>query len=53
MGEKRHKHLVRLIRRIAREEAYQVLDEHMEGYERRETPAEGRLEREKKREVTS
>lgn len=32
--------LVRLIRRIAREVAWEVVDEHLDDYEHREKPAE-------------
>ncbi len=32
--------LVRLIRRIAREEAWQIIDEHLEDYVHRERPTE-------------
>ena len=32
--------LIRLIRRIAREEAWQILDEHLSDYMYQETPAE-------------
>lgn len=38
--DSKHKWLVRLIRRLAREEAYAVLDEHLDDYEHREKPAE-------------
>lgn len=33
-----HKRLIRLIRQIAREEAYAVLGEHMDDYEHKEKP---------------
>ena len=29
----KHKELVRLIRRIAKEEAYEIIDEHLDAYE--------------------
>jgi len=32
----KHKDLVRLIRRIAREEAFEVIDEHLDDYEHKE-----------------
>ena len=32
--------LIRLIRRIAREEAWQIIDEHLSDYEHQEKPAE-------------
>lgn len=32
----KHKELVRLIRRIAKEEAYEVMDEHLDDYEHKE-----------------
>jgi len=32
--------LVQLIRRIAREESYEVIDEHLDEYEHKERPAE-------------
>jgi hypothetical protein len=35
-----HERLVRLIRRVAREEAWYVLDEHLDEYEHQEKPAE-------------
>ena len=35
-----HERLVRLIRRIAREEAWEAIDEHLEDYEHKEKPAE-------------
>lgn len=38
-----HKRLVRLIRRIAREEAYAVLDEHLDDCEHKEKPSEQAL----------
>ena len=40
----KHKELVRLIRRIAREEAYEVIDEHLDDNEHKEKPPERRLE---------
>jgi DNA-binding FadR family transcriptional regulator len=33
-----HEKLVQLIRRIAREEAYEVIDEHLDEYEHKEKP---------------
>ncbi len=36
----KHKKLVRLIRKIAHEEAWQVIDEHVEDYEHKEKPVE-------------
>jgi len=45
-----HARLVRLIRRIAREEAWYVIDEHVEEYEHHEKPVddfEAKLEEEK------
>jgi DNA-binding FadR family transcriptional regulator len=42
MDEKKitnHKRLVRMIRQIAREMAYEVLDEHLDNYEHKEKPA--------------
>lgn len=38
--DSRHEEFVRLIRRIAREEAYEVLDEYLDDYEHKEKPAE-------------
>lgn len=35
-----HERLVRLIRQIAREEAWEVIDEHLDDYEYKEKPAE-------------
>jgi len=35
-----HKRLVRLIRQIAREEAYAVIDEHLDDYEHKEKPVD-------------
>jgi DNA-binding FadR family transcriptional regulator len=35
-----HQKLVQLIRRIAREEAYEVIDEHLDEYEHKEKPVE-------------
>jgi hypothetical protein len=35
-----HEELVRLIRKIAREEIYSVLDEHLDDYEHKEKPTE-------------
>lgn len=35
-----HERLVRLIRKIAREEAWEAIDEHLEDYEHKEKPAE-------------
>jgi hypothetical protein len=32
--------LVRLIRRVARDVAYEIIDEHLDGYEHEEKPAE-------------
>ncbi|MCW3983777.1 MAG: hypothetical protein NWE96_07250 [Candidatus Bathyarchaeota archaeon] len=32
--------LVELIRRIAREEAWQIMDEHLDDYEHKEKPSE-------------
>jgi len=37
----KHKRLVWLIRRIAREEAWEAIDEHMDDYKHEEKPAEG------------
>jgi hypothetical protein len=33
-------HLVELIRRIAREEAWQIMDEHLDDYKHKEKPME-------------
>lgn len=38
--DSKHKRLVRLIRQIAREEAWKVIDEHLNDYEHKEKPAE-------------
>jgi len=38
--DSKHRKLVRLIRRIAREEAYAVLDEHLGDCEHKEKPAQ-------------
>jgi len=38
--DSKHEELVRLIRRIAREEAWEVIDEHLEDYLHKEKPAE-------------
>lgn len=35
-----HRHLARLIRRIAKETANKVLDEHLDFYEHKEKPVE-------------
>jgi len=35
-----HEKLVQLIRRIAREEAYEAIDEHLDEYEHKEKPME-------------
>ena len=35
-----HKRLVELIRRVARDVAYEVMDEHLDDYEHKEKPAE-------------
>jgi len=35
-----HEKLVQLIRRIAKEEAYEVIDEHLDEYEHKEKPVE-------------
>ncbi|MBT0160747.1 hypothetical protein G4O51_12275 [Candidatus Bathyarchaeota archaeon A05DMB-2] len=35
-----HQKLVQLIRRIAKEEAYEVIDEHLDEYEHKEKPLE-------------
>jgi len=35
-----HEELVRLIRRIAMEVAWEIIDEHLEDYEHKEKPAE-------------
>jgi hypothetical protein len=48
---KSQKRLLRLIRRIARETAYEVLDEHLNDYEHKEKPAssfEAEIYRERK-----
>jgi DNA-binding FadR family transcriptional regulator len=34
----KHKRLIMLIRRLAREEAYEIMDEHLEDYEHKEKP---------------
>ena len=39
-NDESHGKLVQLIRRIAREEAYEVIDEHLDEYEHKEKPAE-------------
>jgi hypothetical protein len=36
----KHKELIRLIRRIAREEAYDIIDEHLDDYEHKEKASE-------------
>ncbi len=36
----KHAQLIRLIRKIAREEAWQTIDEHLNDYIHREKPAE-------------
>jgi len=36
----KHKELVQLIRRIAREEAYEVIDKHLDDYEHKGKPPE-------------
>ncbi len=36
----KHAQLIRLIRKIAREEAWQTIDEHLNDYLHREKPAE-------------
>ena len=38
--DSKREELVRLIRRIAKEAAYEVIDEHLEDYEHKEKPAE-------------
>ncbi|MDI6905253.1 MAG: hypothetical protein QMD13_07190 [Candidatus Bathyarchaeia archaeon] len=38
--DSKYKRLVRLIRKIAREEAWEVIDEHLNDYEHKEKPAE-------------
>jgi len=38
-GAKKHARLIRLIRRIAREEAWQAIDEHLDDYVHCEKPA--------------
>lgn len=38
--DSKHEELVRLIRRIAREEAWEVIDEHLEDYLHKEKPVE-------------
>jgi len=38
--DSKHKRLVRLIREIAREEAWEVIDEHLSDYKHKEKPAE-------------
>jgi len=35
-----HERLVRLIRRVASDVAYEVMDEHLDDYEHKEKPAE-------------
>ncbi|MEM0313349.1 MAG: hypothetical protein QXQ41_02230 [Candidatus Bathyarchaeia archaeon] len=40
MNGKDWKKLVRLIRRIAKEAAYEALDEHLRDYEHKEKPAD-------------
>lgn len=39
-SSEKYARLVRLIRRIAREEAWQIIDEHLEDYVHSEKPAE-------------
>jgi len=39
-SDSEHEHLVRLIRRVARDVAYEVMDEHVDDYEHKEKPAE-------------
>ena len=39
--DSKHARLVWLIRRIAREEAWEAIDEHLDDYEHKEKPAEG------------
>lgn len=40
MNEEERRRLVRLVRQIAREVAYEALDEHLEDCEHKEKPAE-------------
>jgi hypothetical protein len=39
-NEEKHKKLIRLIRKISREEAYSVLDEHLDDFRHEEQSAE-------------
>lgn len=38
--EPEHEELVRLIRRVAREVAWEIIDEHLDDYEHKEKPPE-------------
>jgi len=44
--EEKHKKLVQLIRRIAKDVFYELMDEHLEDYEHKEKPAEEVLDHE-------
>ena len=44
--DSKHEKLVSLIRRISREVAYEVLDEHLDDYEHKEKPAREVLQNE-------
>jgi hypothetical protein len=43
-SEEQHKRLVELIRKIAKEVCYEILDEHLADYTHKEKPAEEVLE---------
>jgi len=38
--EEKHKKLVRLIRKVAKDVFYELMDEHLDDYEHKEKPAE-------------
>jgi hypothetical protein len=40
LGTKKRSRLIRLMRRIAREEAWQIMDEHLSDYVHEEKPVE-------------